>query len=125
AMLLTAVAAPAIAAAVELCVGRGLTALTAYQRGILAGGALDRLFDKELRPTSARPEIERALRSVTADPKVALAPALEVGAARVAAELAAAHRRALEEATRKERAFRCRTVDPLRGFASVARELAG
>jgi len=124
ATLLTADAAPALAAAVELCVARGLTALTAYQRGILAGGALERLFDRELRPQSARPEIERALRSVTADPRVALAPALEAGRTRVVGELVAAHGRALEEATRRERVFRCRTVDPLRGFAAVAKELA-
>jgi hypothetical protein len=124
AMLLSTDAAPAVTAAVELCVARGMTALTSYQRGILAGGALERLFERELRPESARPEIERVLRGVTADPRVALAPALEAGALRVTSELVAAHRRALEEALRRERVFRVRTVDPLRGFASVARELA-
>lgn len=124
ATLLASDATRSVGAAVELCVARGMTAMAAYQRGLLAGGAIERLFSRELRPGSARPEIERALRGITADPRVALGPALDTGAARVVGELEAAHRRALEEAQRRERAFRCRTVDPLRGFASVARELA-
>ncbi|MBI2892825.1 MAG: dynamin family protein [Deltaproteobacteria bacterium] len=113
-----------LAASAETWTTSALVGFTSFQRGLLSGGSLDRLFSETLRPGVAQGEIARALRALMADPRAHLAPSLERGADRLVALMKDAHSRALGSAEERERRFRARVVDPLRGFALVAAELA-